>query len=403
MIASIELTNFGSHKYTHIDWDKGFCVLSGESAAGKSCITRAIRWVVTNRPIGTSYINWGCFDKKDILIEKCSVTLAMTNGNTITRERSPVFNGYFIQTPEMTEPKRLEAVGSDVPEEVTKALGFTDVNCQKQFDRPFLIDMSSGDVAKYLNKLVNLEDADIYQTAVEGKRRDTDKELKSVKEAIDSGTEQLNGYAYLDKASAILEKAETAAQDTKNLTQNIMHIKEQLEEGGRLSEQVTAYASGDKATKIGARIKTLMADDIHGVCYRLSTSIALYEVLQQQINTYPDTDKITGIIKRIRELSTKELSESLLRMQESVHKYEENKALYDSTKNGAKAEGLCTRISTIQNESALLTDSIKNITEKIENGRQIHKSVLQYEHELQEVTGELSEYKVCPLCGKPLN
>lgn len=355
MIKSIDIHNYGPHKDTHIDWNDGFCVLSGTSGAGKSSIRRAILWPITNRPSGTSFINWDCFDAKGVLIDKCSVTLTMDNGNTVTRERSPIFNGYFVQTPDMAEPKRLEAVGTDVPEEVTRILGFTDVNYQKQFDHPFLIDTSSGEVAKYINKLVNLEDADIYQASVESKRKENDKALKDTEEAIAVAQQAVSALSWCNSAKQLIKQYDECQQKASETAAKIQRAKGLMEDMHRLEVR----------TKATARYKEAL------------------ELVSQITPECPDKARL----ERARGL---------------LQQFTQLKEEYKATKAGEKALELIQQITTIQNT----VDSDKKKIEKAKNLMQTavqnHKNMIQYTKEIEEVDSELASVDVCPLCGSKL-
>jgi len=355
MIKSVDIHNFNAHKDTHVDWDTGFCVLSGESAAGKSSIRRAILWVITNRPSGTAFINWDCFDKKKVLIDKCRVTLVMDSGTVITREKSPVFNGYFIQTPEMTEPKRLEAVGTDVPEEVTKLLNFSDVNYQKQFDSPFLIGDTSGDVAKYINKLVNLEDADMYQTTVESLRKDTEKTIKINTSDISAETIAIEKLSWLDSAKQIIQTYDEHQKKSTEITVQINRAEELLEELYRYELRKTGTSVYIKAENLLSQVSA----DTHK-----KDNLTKAEQLMVQLNT----------------------------------------AQQEIVKSGCwqKAEQLLQKINTIQMSADNKKENIKKAEILMETAVQNHRSMIQYGKEIEEANKELASVDVCPLCGSKL-
>ncbi|HAA42512.1 MAG TPA: chromosome segregation protein SMC, partial [Ruminiclostridium sp.] len=79
-IEEIIIENFQSHKNTKITFKDGLNVIIGASDHGKSAIIRAIKWVLYNEPRGSDYIRQGA--------NYARVTLKMSNGYTIIRERS---------------------------------------------------------------------------------------------------------------------------------------------------------------------------------------------------------------------------------------------------------------------------------------------------------------------------
>lgn len=155
MLKGLKLENFEAHKSTELQFDNGINLIFGPSEVGKSSIIRALNFVINNRPLGNNFING-----KDTL---CSVSLIQDN-NIIIRKKNKdgSINTYCINTEVI-----LEAFGTSVPDQVNDLLNFNDLNIQKQTDRPFLLDVSGGEVAKYMNKIINLELIDKYQANIE--------------------------------------------------------------------------------------------------------------------------------------------------------------------------------------------------------------------------------------------
>jgi len=56
--------------------------------------------------------------------------------------------------------KQYSSFGQDVPEDIKKILNLSSLNLQGQHEAPFLLASSAGEVAKYLNKIVNLDSID---------------------------------------------------------------------------------------------------------------------------------------------------------------------------------------------------------------------------------------------------
>jgi exonuclease SbcC len=139
MISSITLTNFQSHDINFLRLSSGVNVIIGSSDSGKTAILRALNWCVYNRPSGKAHISYWNKDLKD----ETTVVITKKQGQVL-RIRGNDFNGYRIARgdPDDVSVIELEAVGTDVPEEVTKLLNLSEVNIQRQMDRPFLISES---------------------------------------------------------------------------------------------------------------------------------------------------------------------------------------------------------------------------------------------------------------------
>ena len=106
--------NFQSHERTEITFSEGLNVFVGPSDSGKSAILRALRWVLYNQPRGSDFIRTGA--------SRCRVTLILSDGTQIVRERSSSVNRYLIRDSEGRE-QIFEGFGSDVPREVLEAHG----------------------------------------------------------------------------------------------------------------------------------------------------------------------------------------------------------------------------------------------------------------------------------------
>ncbi len=146
MITKVEIENFQSHQHSILHLTDGVNVIIGPSDAGKSAIFRAINWVITNRPLGDAYRSeWGGDTR---------VALHTQEGDVIERVRSGSTNKYVVNG------QTLAAVGSDVPEEVSRVLRMEPANIQGQMDAPFLLASSPGEAARLLNKAASIDDID---------------------------------------------------------------------------------------------------------------------------------------------------------------------------------------------------------------------------------------------------
>lgn len=345
MISTVEIINFESHKHTVIDFHGGFNCISGKSGHGKSSIRRAIGWVTDNRPIGIGKMSWWIQNKKK-LTGTASVTITMANGNVVKRERSPVENVYYVNG------VKLEAVGSDVPEDVTKALGFSDINIQKQFDPQFLIARSPGEVAQYLNKIVNLDDIDYYQTAIKSKKTDCAKAIKANDERLKMITEQLSKLDWVEKAETIIAEYTALAELVKTKEVEVQQLKYELSSYDDWTRKLEQCSCLDRAEELIQAISAIKID---------RTEI---QQLQRELTLYNSYDTVDVDMEKAEKL---------------INKIEKFRSIIKDD----KAE-----VATIKEELAsykALGDSIVNI--EIE--------MVPYEQELATV-------EVCPTCGKSM-
>lgn len=194
MIKQITIRNFQSHKRTVMNLHKGVNIICGQSDSGKSAIMRAINWGITNRPGGDSFrSNWG---------GDTSVEFVLTDEHTVTRKKND--SNYYV-----VDDVSFTAFKTDVPDEVTTTLALDDVNIQSQLDAPFLLSCSSGEVAKTLNKIVDLQIIDTtisnIKKEVHSWKTERDRQKQNLSDLESKKTE----FSYLGRMGRDLRELET--------------------------------------------------------------------------------------------------------------------------------------------------------------------------------------------------
>lgn len=194
MINTIEVKNFQSHRNTIIDFDPGVNFIVGSSDSGKSSIVRALLWSIYNRPLGDQFKSWFSKEKEPV-----EVGIEFDNGFVI-KERKNSKNIYNINE------NILEAVKSDIPDELEKLVNLADYNIQTQFQPYFLLQDTPGEVAKKFNELIGLDIIDaIFKNLnhsinnIKGKIIEYDNEINALEIKI-------NSLAYIDDIDVILKK-----------------------------------------------------------------------------------------------------------------------------------------------------------------------------------------------------
>jgi DNA repair protein SbcC/Rad50 len=291
-LKQLTIKNFQSHKHSVIDLSNGLNVFMGQSRQGKTASVRALRWVVQNQPQGTAFIRSGETD--------CEVTVETAEGEVIVRKRTPSFNGYIVNG------KELKAMKSQVPEEVRAVLGMTDLNWQFEHDGPFLLNETSGEVARRLNEIADLNDIDIclgnFSTWVRQERQTA----KHLEEELENTLLELNGYNYLpnmkedlDSLTLLEEKNSSRRAQISKLSecrndldelfpgifrcQKILRGKDSLE---RLVEEETRLK--DNCSKINR-----LADILEGV-----------DDIDDELEKIPHHDTIQSCLTEVYDLET---------------------------------------------------------------------------------------------------
>lgn len=166
MIKKIHIENFQCHKDTTIHLHQGLNIFVGLSNHGKTAIVRAIRWVTENRPSGNSFrSNWG--GKTKVLLR--------TNDGVVIRAKG---KSSYYKVGNLV----LQAMGQQVPEEVSRLLKWSDVNIQHQMDSHFLLSRSAGEVSRFFNSVINLEVIDRSMSNINSMISELRKSLQESKE-----------------------------------------------------------------------------------------------------------------------------------------------------------------------------------------------------------------------------
>jgi len=188
MIKSLKLKNFQSHKLTKLNFDKGVNVIIGSSDSGKSSIIRAINWIVNNKPSGDAFkSHWSKKVFAKLSFKDVVVVRAKGKGN-IYKIGDDTYNSF----------------GQSVPEDVQRVINFNDSNIQYQMDNPFLLSLSPGETARYVNKVVDLDVIDIGLKNISSTLRKEREQLVFNQASFEVKSKQLDQYSWLKEAEGKL-------------------------------------------------------------------------------------------------------------------------------------------------------------------------------------------------------
>ena len=203
MIQGISIYNFQSHKKSELNFDSGVNVIIGKSDTGKSSIMHALQWAINNKPAGDSFRSyWGGDTNVDLEIENF----------TISREKGKE-NLYILSSNKGISPEEFKSFGQDVPKPIKDFLNFDEVNLQFQFDTPFLIFNTAGEVAKYLNQIVSLDVIDTSLSKIEADRKKINRDIAYTSSDIKEKEKQLKEYDFVDAAEKKLGQLENKSAE----------------------------------------------------------------------------------------------------------------------------------------------------------------------------------------------
>ena len=299
MIKQLQLKRFQSHDDATLDFRPGVNMIVGESDKGKSAILRALRWVIFNRPSGFTFrSHWAGKG------EASSVTVVMTN-ETVTRLRDEKRNVYEVGV--FDNP--LEAVRTDVPDEAKDALAMSDLNLQRQGDKPFLLDDPAPEVARVLNRVAGLDGIDITHTNVTGMIRDCQarsREVNGQLVMVDARLLAFKGLGELDGVLTTIEK-ETNAQRTEvqrlrdfdQLIQGLDQVELRLKKTEKLAglrkqgAGVTSLLEESLEIEKRALLLTSYTREMEAIAFRLSAlDVDRLDAVQHEFDNMDDGSEL---------------------------------------------------------------------------------------------------------------
>jgi len=200
LLETVEIKNYQGHEHSVLEFDKGVNVIKGPSHEGKSSIWRAIYWALMNRPLGEGFVSY--FANKD---DETSVALEFDN-SVLIRKRSKNKNTYDV------DGKELQAVKSDIPDEVKEASQLSEVNLSGQDDPYFLILDSPGSVAKKLNEAVGLDIIDESISKVNSIISKTNMKLKVINEEAIQVGDELESMQWMNEVEPLIHRVDVATR-----------------------------------------------------------------------------------------------------------------------------------------------------------------------------------------------
>lgn len=347
MINKLSINNFQSHKNTEIELNEGVNVFVGPSDSGKTAIIRAIRWLLENRPLGDEFkSHWG---------GTVSVSVNIDNA-FILRQKGKSINRYVV------DDEEFKAMGTIVPDEISKLFNMSSINTQFQLDPPFLLASSSGEVAEFFNKLVNLNDIEISQKNISSQLRKVNWQIVLAKEQLEAKQNDLQSFNYINTAEETLN---TLNAITEQITKS---------QGTYISLEETLNLIYELNLSISEKTKLISYDNL------IATAINKLFYIK---NKKEEIELLNTTINKIL------LSENVIKESEKLMAHEE------------QINSLKMLESEIKNKSELLIElgkalSAFNETQKKINS--IQERLTTAEKEFNKLMPD-----ICPLCGQIVN
>jgi len=230
MIKKLTIQNFQSHEFSELEFSENVNVVVGNSDSGKSSIIRALKWLVFHKPSGDEMrSHWGGKTSVELITDDCTVIKSKD------KEQEYILGDTHFK-----------AFGTNVPDEITKALNLSDINLQQQLDQSFLLSETPGNVAAHFNKVAKLDKIDTGLQNVNSEIRELTTSIRYEEGQEITLKEQLSAFEHLDRFEIEVEVLEemdkqyisSMQKETKleTLIQNIKNANSDIDKHSKILE-----------------------------------------------------------------------------------------------------------------------------------------------------------------------
>lgn len=272
MIHSLYLQNYRSWKKLTIDFSPGVNVIVGLSGTGKSNIIKALKWLYKNQtPTGNRHRSlWGGRTKARI----------RNDSHLISRIQGEGKNLYKL------DGEGYDAVGrKPPPDDILKALNFSDVSLQTQAESFFLLNKTDGQVAKYLNGIVNL---DVIDTTYQNQKRDlkrTEDKLNYISNELVGLLSEKDELDWVEEAEEELQPILALEIEIETLEDMYGILKSTLDNISDIKENLKRFEKYDEAKILFDKILSLQkeVDDLGEDHYYVDMTLEAIKKHKQKI------------------------------------------------------------------------------------------------------------------------
>jgi len=308
MIRKLEIRNFQSHRNTVLEFCSGLNMIIGKTDAGKTSILRALRWNIWNRPTGDRFRScWG---------GNTEVTITTSEDNVISRSKKGS-SGNFYHLNGLS----LEAFKTEVPKEVSDVLNMSEINFQSQFEQPFLLTKTPGEIALHFNKIAHIDMINTATSKVNSWIQNLNQTLSYKEGELTQQEEKLKAYEEIDKQLVQLEVLEEKEKQWKeeikslskltSLIQSIKEIEQQFEEiskitslEGKVNAILAKYDAVSEVEKDRQKLLQIVKDivSIQEQTAELDKYISLEDSVTVILNKYEEINQLKKEVKDLNKI-----------------------------------------------------------------------------------------------------
>jgi hypothetical protein len=265
-ITRIHVVYFQGYVDTTVDLCGGINAFIGDSSSGKSTIAcKAVEWVYNNTIAGDppKKRGWSAHNRKlhgitkptktnpegkPKLLGNTSVTIHFSDGHIVNKTQGKDACKYIITYPEVlipleenVNPLPLTASGATVPEAVRNVFKFNEVNHAHQFEGMFMIFETPGEIAKRLNKIVDMELPDHLLAMIKADKTKTKIRQTDASEEVKRLEKSLAKYDNLNDIESSFNTIATLHNDLQDYLSHVVKLQNKKQAVEALKKELSVY------------------------------------------------------------------------------------------------------------------------------------------------------------------
>lgn len=214
---SLELFNFQPHEHILVGLDVFVTTIIGPSDVGKSSLLRGLEWVCLNQPQGLAIVR-NCTGDDPWAGSKFVEAILKFDGHVLRRRRTSDDNLYIL------DGQEFRAFGTNVPEEISRLLAVHGICFVVQGEPHFWFSLTSGEVSKEINEIVDLSIIDRTQAAISKIVSIHRATSKVCADRLQAAKEQKKALAWVEQADADLSQIELALEAKQRHSKAVVEL-----------------------------------------------------------------------------------------------------------------------------------------------------------------------------------
>lgn len=274
MISKIVIDNYQSIAHAAVELGM-FTVVTGPTGSGKSGLIRAVKLPVFNQR-GTSFVRHG---ESTCMVQLGLLELEEKDGFAVAIRRGKGKDAYVLAPPGDGPHETSTKLAGTVPDNVPRLLRLSTLNFAGQFDSPFLLTDSAGEVARRLGELTKV--TLVFEAAREANRRRLAiaGDLRRAEEQLAALGKQAQQYRSLKAQREALTAAEQALQEAVTARTRTVRLKALTVAYAKAEEDVSSAEAAVRLAAPPDLEPVITAQQKHT---RLKSLIAVLDVAQAQ-------------------------------------------------------------------------------------------------------------------------